>query len=149
MCYCTPEIRTPQCHRIGCVPSVPVTVSNNTTITGIGEVVQNTANALRKFKSAVDTMKSLGFTWHGGEYWKPPLGNAPSILEGTKKETIHQYYYKKKGCDSSSSRGTGCICWYDKGTGPFKHAENGEHTTFRWRIKPFQSDIVDDGTEHF
>jgi hypothetical protein len=32
-------------------------------------------------KQAVKTLESMGYTYHGGEYWKPPLGKKPDWLE--------------------------------------------------------------------
>jgi hypothetical protein len=34
-------------------------------------------------EAAVRTLESLGYTYHGGELWKPPLGNCPTFLEGS------------------------------------------------------------------
>jgi len=30
-------------------------------------------------KAAIDTLEFLGYTYHGGEKWKPPLGNNPIV----------------------------------------------------------------------
>jgi hypothetical protein len=30
--------------------------------------------------AAIDTLKFLGYTYHGGERWKPPLGECPAWL---------------------------------------------------------------------
>lgn len=30
-------------------------------------------------QSAVKTLEQLGYTYHGGELWKPPLGKAPDF----------------------------------------------------------------------
>ena len=35
---------------------------------------------MNKALSAIETLKRLGFTYHGGELWKPPLGKPhPSL----------------------------------------------------------------------
>ena len=36
---------------------------------------------LRKVTSAERTLKNLGYTDHGGEYWKPPLGPIPDYIK--------------------------------------------------------------------
>ncbi len=35
-----------------------------------------------KESAAVETLESKGYTWHGGELWKPPLGKAPAYITG-------------------------------------------------------------------
>lgn len=32
--------------------------------------------------AAVATLESKGYTWHGGHFWKPPLGKAPAYITG-------------------------------------------------------------------
>jgi len=32
-------------------------------------------------RQAVKTLESMNYTYHGGEYWKPPLGEAPAYLQ--------------------------------------------------------------------
>jgi hypothetical protein len=32
-------------------------------------------------QAAVATLKFLGYTYHGGEHWEPPLGNKPAWLD--------------------------------------------------------------------
>lgn len=33
-------------------------------------------------KAAVATLESKGYTWHGGQFWKPPIGKAPAYITG-------------------------------------------------------------------
>ena len=33
--------------------------------------------------AAIKTLEFLGYTYHGGEQWKPPLGKLPSWLDET------------------------------------------------------------------
>lgn len=40
---------------------------------------------LLKMQSALTTLEGLGFTWEGGEQWKPPLGKAPYYLRDVPK----------------------------------------------------------------
>jgi hypothetical protein len=37
--------------------------------------------APNRAESAVTTLSGLGYTWHGGQEWKPPLGKRPEYLE--------------------------------------------------------------------
>lgn len=34
-----------------------------------------------QLSSAVTTLKAMGYTWNGGEQWKPPLGDAPEYIK--------------------------------------------------------------------
>ena len=38
--------------------------------------------------AAIDTLKFLGYTYHGGEKWKPPLGPKPDFWEGYVPEPV-------------------------------------------------------------
>lgn len=38
--------------------------------------------------SAVETLKSLGYIWNGGEQWKPPVGKAPSYITDDVDDTV-------------------------------------------------------------
>lgn len=40
----------------------------------------NDAAARTRERSAVKTLEALGYTYHGGEQWKPPLGKAPDYI---------------------------------------------------------------------
>lgn len=42
--------------------------------------------------AAVETLESKGYTWHGGELWKPPLGKAPAYITGeqTRSELLQR-----------------------------------------------------------
>lgn len=33
-----------------------------------------------KYDAAVATLESKGYTWNGGQLWKPPLGTAPDYI---------------------------------------------------------------------
>ncbi|GEM_PF-4753041 len=33
-----------------------------------------------KERAAVETLESKGYTWHGGKFWKPPIGKAPAYI---------------------------------------------------------------------
>ncbi|WP_313824034.1 hypothetical protein [Leclercia sp.] len=37
-------------------------------------------NDSAKKLAAFDTLQHLGYTWHGGEKWKPPLGQPPAYI---------------------------------------------------------------------
>jgi hypothetical protein len=57
--------------------------------TGLAGDLREAAKRIRTLGSsstseaAVRTLESLGYTYHGGELWKPPLGNCPTFLEGS------------------------------------------------------------------
>lgn len=36
-------------------------------------------------QAALDTLENLGFTWEGGQMWRPPLGKAPYYLRNVPK----------------------------------------------------------------
>jgi hypothetical protein len=61
----------------------------NESETGLGRDLRDAAERIRTLasssmsESAVRTLESLGYTYHGGELWKPPLGNCPTFLEGS------------------------------------------------------------------
>lgn len=46
-------------------------------------------------KAAVATLEHHGFTWHGGEQWKPPLGLPPEFVSNDRAEL--QEYRKAEG----------------------------------------------------
>jgi hypothetical protein len=43
-----------------------------------------------QFKAAVATLEHHGFTWNGGEQWKPPLGLPPAFISNDRAE-LEQY----------------------------------------------------------
>lgn len=47
-------------------------------------------------KAAVKTLKHLGYTYHGGELWKPPLGK-PAQRKSLTDEQIEQVFKKHAG----------------------------------------------------
>ena len=48
-----------------------------------------------------------------------------------------QYFYRDDKCRARTSGDKDCICWRDKGTGPFICAEPGGSPTYlEWRVKP-------------
>lgn len=40
-----------------------------------------------KESAAVETLESKGYTWNGGQLWKPPIGNAPAYIAGDKPKS--------------------------------------------------------------
>jgi hypothetical protein len=48
-------------------------------ITAIKEALAQPA-PVQETTAAIDTLKFLGYTYHGGEKWKPPLGKRPDWL---------------------------------------------------------------------
>jgi hypothetical protein len=44
-------------------------------------IKQARAAPVRETMAAIDTLKFLGYTYHGGERWKPPLGKRPDWLD--------------------------------------------------------------------
>ncbi|CAH1655022.1 hypothetical protein CHELA1G11_10878 [Hyphomicrobiales bacterium] len=54
-------------------------------------------------------------------------------------EPVRQYYYQVSGCEADSTTHPNCICWHDKGTGPYKDMAEGDrpyNAKFTWRDKP-------------
>jgi hypothetical protein len=52
--------------------------------------------------AAINTLKFLGYTYHGGERWKPPLGECPAWLNEPAPvpltdEQVDELWYKVKG----------------------------------------------------
>jgi NTP pyrophosphatase (non-canonical NTP hydrolase) len=43
-------------------------------------LVERTEEAQRR-RAAVDTLTRLGYSWHGGVLWRPPLGDAPDYIK--------------------------------------------------------------------
>ena len=40
--------------------------------------------------AAMNTLKALGYTYHGGETWKPPLGTQPTTVESSAVQPVTQ-----------------------------------------------------------
>jgi hypothetical protein len=51
---------------------------------------QPLTDAEPQFKAAVATLEHHGFTWNGGEQWKPPLGLPPAFISNDRAE-LEQY----------------------------------------------------------
>ena len=43
------------------------------------EIIDGLAKQIEAMKSAEKTLRQMGYTNEGGEYWKPPLGKAPDF----------------------------------------------------------------------
>ena len=50
----------------------------------------------RSRRSAVDTLKNLGYVWNGGKLWKPPLGTMPKHLAAPPAPPAPESPVKKK-----------------------------------------------------
>lgn len=48
-------------------------------------------DAEQELRAAIRTLKEKGFTYHGGQYWKPPLGERPASLD---EERAYKDEYK-------------------------------------------------------
>lgn len=46
-----------------------------------GEVAERARKQARSAQAAVKTLERLGYTYHGAELWKPPIGTVPASLE--------------------------------------------------------------------
>lgn len=46
----------------------------------------NLGEMASKMGSAVDTLNSLGYTYEGGQLWKPPVGDKPDYIKWEKGE---------------------------------------------------------------
>jgi hypothetical protein len=46
----------------------------------LSELLQAQPAPVQETTAAIDTLKFLGYTYHGGEKWKPPLGKRPDWL---------------------------------------------------------------------
>ncbi len=50
-------------------------------------------------QSAVKTLEQLGYTYHGGELWKPPLGKAPDFnLIDLYRADAERYRWLRENC---------------------------------------------------
>ncbi|UXY12035.1 hypothetical protein N7922_05775 [Kosakonia sp. ML.JS2a] len=44
--------------------------------------------AVPEHRAAVATLESMGYTWNGGQLWKPPIGKAPAYITGEEAEPV-------------------------------------------------------------
>jgi hypothetical protein len=59
---------------------------------------------------------------------------------------IDVYYWRDDECPADRSRDENCICWHEKGTGPFPDAlPSDPHSRLEWKKKTVESE--DDGAE--
>ena len=71
-----------------------------------------------KHKAAVATLESKGYIWHGGQFWKPPIGKAPAYITGEKSapalsaDLLHMAASAIEDLLTSKDR-TGEAVWYD------------------------------------
>jgi len=49
----------------------------------------NIENIINKASAAVRTLKSLKYTYHGAEYWKPPLAPLIELIDGNAYQFIN------------------------------------------------------------
>lgn len=47
-----------------------------------------TAELIKSMQSARNTLIQIGYTYHGGQYWKPPLGQPPKFVADDRVKQI-------------------------------------------------------------
>ena len=93
--------------------------------------------------AAKKTLESLGYTWEGGEVWKPPLGKAPEYITGKQSDRNYSDADKQADCISILKRDYASLlnrldeCPLDILAKEVKLVENGLHwvtadVTFDW-----------------
>jgi hypothetical protein len=64
---------------------------------------------LQEAQAAINTLKHLGYTYHGGEQWKPPLGapinTAPDAIHHTDLSEHPEYTSGWNDCRAEMMRG--------------------------------------------
>jgi hypothetical protein len=100
-------------------------------ITAIKEALAQPA-PVQETTAAIDTLKFLGYTYHGGEKWKPPLGKRPDWLnEPAQQEPATR---PCRSCGGSGERNTGIdeaptsICKPCSGTGQISTTPPAQRT---------------------
>lgn len=58
---------------------IPVNVQDWKAIGEIKDAIESLQVENERAKSAIKTLEQLGYTNHGGEFWKPPIGKAPDF----------------------------------------------------------------------
>ena len=69
-------------------------------------------------------------------------GWAPLYTAPQPATPAQQYYYRVTGCTADKTTAPNCICWHDKGTGPFPEHKEGIEVggvLVSWRVKPTSS----------
>jgi hypothetical protein len=51
-----------------------------------------TSPTAKERSAAMKTLEHLGYTYHGGEHWKPPLGAAPQAREPMSDDTLEYIF---------------------------------------------------------
>lgn len=55
---------------------------------------------------------------------------------------MDQYFYKVNSCPAEKASDFNCICWHNKGSGPFPEAvRNGPTASKMWRTIPHSAEI--------
>jgi hypothetical protein len=85
------------------------------------------APTVQEAMAAIDTLKFLGYTYHGGEKWKPPLGAAP-----VQPDRTGMTYYRNDACTAKDAHAPDCICWTPAQPAvPDAITDNSEHPEYR------------------
>ncbi len=67
------------------------------------------------------------------------IGQAALVPSAASAEPVSQYFHRVAGCPTHRASDAECICWHDKGTGPYPDARVGDiynGVTLTWRTKP-------------
>ena len=62
------------------------------------------SSAIDSVDAAITTLTSMGYTFHGGTHWKPPLGVKPVFADGVRWRPV----FTKKMADAGESPPVGC-----------------------------------------
>jgi hypothetical protein len=52
----------------------------------IAAIKEALAQPMHKLDAAIKTLEHLKYTYHGGEYWKPPLGEVKALAQPVQPE---------------------------------------------------------------
>ncbi|QDJ57288.1 hypothetical protein [Bordetella hinzii] len=67
------------------------------------------------------------------------IGQAELVPSAASAEPVSKYFHRVAGCPTHRASDAECICWHDKGTGPYPDARVGDiynGVTLTWRTKP-------------
>ena len=102
----------------------------------VAHALDATANAPDESEAAIKTLANLGYTYHGGELWKPPIGKPPEYI--TESQWLPEVVQDWK--DGWPTVGKECEKLWDQDTGVYYRvnviAQDYNNTIFRWLEGP-------------
>lgn len=54
--------------------------------------MNRTVEQVHARNAAVKTLEKLGYTYHGGELWEPPIGEVPSYIKQPQVEVVYEEF---------------------------------------------------------